>query len=154
MSLRRSLVIGVAGVVVWVSAFSGLAALGAGVTEATTESPCPASAQRGAIRMAVSPVSVSPGQALRYRIDNSAGPTITYGTPYSVQVCLGGVWVLAPFSPQGPWTKQRIRQGPSHGRQWSVQLPDGVASGAYRIRKEVATANSVRWLYAPFSVVP
>lgn len=127
-------------------------AASAGAKTGTVES-CSASPDAKEVKLAVGPESIAAGQTVHFRIDNSKGPTVTYGTPYSVQECLGGVWVLASFSPPGPWTKQLIRQRPSRGRWRSVLIPTTAAAGHYRIRKSVRIGESGRWLYDDFDVV-
>jgi hypothetical protein len=106
----------------------------------------------GVVRLVLAPGSVAAGQEVHFRIDNSTGPAITFGTPFSVQQCIAGTWVLASFSPPGPWTKQLIRQRPSRGRWRSLEIPTTAAAGEYRIRKSVSAGEGGRWLYADFRV--
>ena len=114
---------------------------------------CAPSPDAGTVRLVVAPKSAVPGHAVHFRIDNSRGPGITYGTPYSVQECVGGVWVLAAFSPPGPWTKQKFGQRPGHGRWQRVEIPMTAVAGQYRIRKSVQVEEEGRSLYGDFDVV-
>jgi hypothetical protein len=114
---------------------------------------CPSSPDAKGVRLVVGPESVAAGQTVHFRIDNSTGPTVTYGSPYGVQECLGGVWVLSSFSPPGPWPKQLIRQRPSHGRWQSVEVPMTAVAGQYRIRKSVQFGERGHSLYGDFDVV-
>ena len=106
----------------------------------------------GVVRLVVAPGSVVAGQVVHFRIDNSRGPTLTYGVDYSIQQCVSGVWQLAPFSPT-VFTRQRIRQRPSRGRWRRVPIPTTAAAGQYRVRKSVNDGIRGRWLYDDFDVV-
>jgi hypothetical protein len=125
----------------------------AGGAEPLEEQPCAPTPDAGALRLVVAPGSIAAGQAAHYRIDNSTGPPITYGTPFSIQECVAGVWVLASFNPSGPWTKPLFLQRPGRGRWRSVQIPTKAAAGDYRIRKSVRAGGRGRWLYGEFVVV-
>lgn len=114
--------------------------------------PCVPSLDGRAVRLVVAPGSVAAGQATHVRIDNSQGPTITYGAHYSIQQCVAGVWELAPFSPT-VFTRQRIRQRPSRGRWQRVPIPITAEVGEYRIRKSIDDGMGGRWLYDDFDVV-
>src|SRR5690349_8163695 len=107
---------------------------------------CPPPPDAGVVRLVVAPRSVAAGQAVHFRIDNSRGPTLTYGVDYSIQQCVDGAWKLAPFSPT-VFTKQRIRQRPSRGRWRRVPIPTTAAAGEYRVRKSVNDGTWGRWLY-------
>jgi hypothetical protein len=120
---------------------------------ASAPDPCPPSYSASGIDLVAAPESVAAGQSEHFRIDNSKGPAVTYGTPYAIQECLSGVWVLAPFSPRGPWTKQLIRQRPSRGRWCGFLIPATAATGEYRVRKAVDVGSRGRWLYGDFGVV-
>lgn len=135
--------------------FVGLVSLAPGTGEAAAgaRQSCAPSPDKGTVRLIVAPKSAVAGQAVHFRIDNSEGPAITYGTPYGVQECLEGVWVLASFSPPGPWTRQKIAQRPSRGRWQSIQIPTTAVPGEYRIRKSVQVSERGRWLYGHFDVV-
>jgi hypothetical protein len=113
---------------------------------------CAPSPDAGVVRLVVAPGSVVAGQAVHFRIDNSRGPTLTYGADYSIQQCVAGVWKLAPFSPTG-FTKQRIAQRPSRGRWQRIPIPTTAAAGEYRVRKSVNDGMRGRWLYDGFDVV-
>jgi hypothetical protein len=114
---------------------------------------CPPTPRAVAVRLVVAPGSGTAGEPIHFRVDNTAGPTITYGAGYSIQECVAGVWMLAPFSPTAA-TRQRIRQRPSRGRWWDVRIPADAATGRYRIRKVVEVGRSGRWLYGDFDIVP
>lgn len=113
---------------------------------------CAPTPDAGVIRLVVAPGSVVAGQAVHFRIDNSRGPTLTYGVDYSIQQCVSGVWQLAPFSPK-VFTRQRIRQRPSRGRWRKVPIPTTALAGEYRIRKSVNDGMRGRWLYGSFDIV-
>ena len=115
-------------------------------------SSCPLSPNAGVVRLVVAPGAVAAGRAVHFRIDNSRGPTLTYGADYGIQQCLAGVWKLAPFSPT-TFTKQRIAQRPSRGRWQGVPIPTTAAIGEYRIRKAVSDGTGGLWLYHDFDVV-
>lgn len=134
--------------------FAGLVSFvpGAGEAAAGARQSCAPSPDAGTVRLVVAPKSAVAGQAVHFRIDNSEGPAITYGTHYGVQECLDGVWVLASFNPPG-WTRQKIAQMPSRGRWQSVQIPTTAVPGEYRIRKSVQVSERGRWLYGDFDVV-
>jgi hypothetical protein len=134
---------------------AGLISLASAASEAAAGAfeSCATSPDAGTVRSVAAPESALAGQAVHFRIDNSKGPAITYGTPYSVQECLAGVWVLASFSPAGPWTKQKIAQKPSHGRWRSVLIPTTAAAGQYRIRKSAWDGERWHSLYGDFDVV-
>jgi hypothetical protein len=114
---------------------------------------CPPSPEPTRVGLIVAPESVIGGESAHFRIDISTGPAITYGTPYDIQQCLGGVWLLASFSPRGPWTKQLLRQNPGPGRWWSAPIPTTAPAGRYRIRKSVRFNERGHWLYDDFNVV-
>lgn len=123
-------------------------------TGSATKAPgsCAPTPEAIAIRLVVAPGSGVAGQKEHFRVDNTAGPTITYGANYSIQECVAGVWNLAPFSPTAA-TRQRIRQRPGRGRWWGVPIPATAVSGQYRIRKVVEVERSGRWLYGTFDIV-
>lgn len=106
----------------------------------------------GAVKLVVAPGSVAAGQRAHFRVDNSKGPTITYGAAYRIQECMAGVWMLAPFSPTAA-TRQRICQRRGRGRWWRAPIPATAAVGRYRIRKLVEVEGSGRWLYGDFDVI-
>lgn len=112
---------------------------------------CPPSQAGGMVRMVVAPRSIEAGQSMHFRIDNSLGPTVFYGTDYSIQECVAGVWMLAPFTPTVS-TRQRIAQRPGRGRWSSVPIPTTAEGGEYRIRKVVGSEEGNRWLYGQFGV--
>jgi hypothetical protein len=105
-----------------------------------------------AVRLVVASGSTAAGQRVHFRVDNTTGPTITYGADYSIQECVAGAWRLAPFSPTAA-TRQRIRQRPSRGRWWDAPTPATAAAGHYRIRKLVEVGRSGRWLYGDFDLI-
>lgn len=113
---------------------------------------CAPTPEAAGIRLVVAPDSVIAGQSVHYRVDNRKGPTITYGADYSIQECVAGVWMLAPFSPT-VFPKQKIAQLPSRGRWWRVPIPTTAAAGEYRVRKSVNDGMRGRWLYDGFDVV-
>ncbi len=113
---------------------------------------CVPSPDAGVVRLVVVPGSVAAGQAVHFRIDNSRGPTLTYGADYSIQQCVAGVWKLAPFSPTA-FTRQLIQQRPSRGRWQRVPIPTTATVGEYRLRKSVSDGMGARWLYCDFDVV-
>jgi hypothetical protein len=112
---------------------------------------CAPTPEAVAVRLVVAPGSVAPGQRVHFRVDNTAGPTITYGADYGIQECVNGVWRLAVFSPTVA-TKQRIRQRQGRGRWWDAPIPADAATGRYRIRKMVEVGRNSRWLYGDFGV--
>lgn len=112
---------------------------------------CAPTPEVGAVKLVVAPGSVAAGQRVHFRVDNTEGPTITYGAEYGIQECVAGVWRLAPFSPTAA-TRQRIRQRRGRGRWWSAPISDTAATGQYRIRKLVEVERSSRWLYGDFDV--
>jgi hypothetical protein len=118
----------------------------------TNRGSCPPTPRAVPVKLVVATRSVAAGEPVHFRVDNTAGPTITYGADYSIQECVAGAWTLAPFSPTAA-TRQRIRQRPSRGRWWHAPIPSTAATGRYRIRKSVEVGRSVRWLYGDFSVV-
>jgi hypothetical protein len=81
-----------------------------------------------AVRLVVTPASIAAGQKVHFRVDNTAGPMITYGADYSIQECVAGTWRLAPFSPTAA-TRQRIRQRPGRGQWWDAPTPTTAAAG-------------------------
>jgi len=114
-------------------------------------SSCVPSPDAGVVRLVVAPGAVAAGRAVHFRIDNSRGPTLTYGADYSIQRCVAGVWELAPFSPTA-FIRQRIAQRPSRGRWQRVPIPTTAAIGEYRVRKAVSDGMEGRWLYDDFDV--
>jgi hypothetical protein len=140
-------------VTIGVLAAVGLMSAASPTTDSANGVPrsCAPSPNAGVVRLVVAPGSVVAGQAVHFRIDNSRGPTLTYGVDYSIQQCVAGVWKLAPFSPTG-FTKQRIAQRPSRGRWRRVPIPTTAAAGEYRVRKSVSDGMRGRWLYDDFDV--
>ncbi len=133
---------------------AGLVSIGATSEAAIGPSDsCPSPPAARGINLVVASKSVAAGQAVHFRIDNSNGAAITYGTPYSVQECVAGKWLPASFSPPGPWTRQKIGQRPGPGRWQSVLVPTTAVAGRYRIRKVVAFGEGGHWLYGDFDVV-
>jgi hypothetical protein len=127
------------------------------VSPATASAPidlgsCPPTPKAAAVKLVVPPRSAAAGEPVHFRVDNTAGPTITYGADYSIQECVAGAWRLAPFSPTAA-TRQRIRQRPSRGRWWDALTPATAATGHYRIRKLVEIGRRGRWLYGDFDLI-
>lgn len=147
--MRRFILI--LGCLVAAVASAGFVGVAAGASSGAPHS-CNLSPKPKTIKLVVAPMKIAAGEAVHFRIDNSTGPPVLYGTPYSIQECVAGVWVLAPFDPPGPWTKQLIAQRPSRGKWQVVQVPTTAAAGEYRIRKSIRTDESNRWLYGNFSV--
>jgi hypothetical protein len=117
----------------------------------TNRGSCPPTPKAVAVRLVVAPGSTAAGETVHFRVDNTAGPTITYGANYSIQECVAGAWTLAPFSPKAA-TRQRIRQRPGRGRWWIAPTPTTAATGHYRIRKLVGIGRRGRWLYGNFDI--
>lgn len=113
---------------------------------------CPPTPKSVAVKLVIAPRSIVAGEPLHFRVDNTSGPTITYGADYNVQECVDGVWILAPFSPTVA-TRQRIRQRPGRGRWWDVATPSIAEAGRYRIKKLVEIGRNGRWLYEKFNIV-
>jgi hypothetical protein len=128
------------------------AAAGAAAAPGAAET-CPPSPKSTRVELIAAPESVVAGESVHFRIDNSTGPGITYGTPYAIQQCLGGVWVLASFSPPGPWIKPLLGQNPGPGTWWSAPTPTTAPAGRYRIRKSVRFDERGHSLYDDFDVV-
>lgn len=120
-------------------------------SDAIAVGPCAPTPDAVAVRLVIAPKSAAAGQRVHFRVDNTAGPTITYGADYSIQECVAGVWRLAAFSPTVA-TKQRIRQRQGRGRWWDAPIPADAATGHYRIRKMVEVGRNGRWLYGDFGV--
>lgn len=118
-----------------------------------TSGSCAPTPQPGAVRLIVARGSVTVGESVHFRVDNTKGPPITYGADYSIQECVAGVWRLAPFSPAAA-TRQRIRQRRGRGRWWDAPIPGDAQAGEYRIRKRVEVETRGRWLYRDFAIVP
>jgi hypothetical protein len=110
--------------------------------------PLPASSD---LRLVVTPQVLAAGGVAHYRIDNSDGPAIRFGASLSIQQCVAGSWVLAPFSPT-IFTKQRFGQRPGRGGWFSVSIPADAAAGSYRIRKRVSALDRWRSLYGRFTL--
>lgn len=121
-------------------------------SRAIASASCPKQSNTGSIKVVVVPRSVSLGQEVRFQIENPRGPAVAYGAEFSIQQCVDGIWMLAPFSPE-VFTKQRIEQPAGKKGPWSrVQIPTDAASGAYRIRKSVWDGERWRSLAGEFRV--
>jgi hypothetical protein len=140
-------------VAIGIVAAVGLISVASPTTDLTSAASqgCRLSPTAGVVRLIVTPGSVAAGGAAHFRIDNSKGPTLTYGAGYSIQQCVSGVWKLAPFSPTA-FTKQRTRQRPSHGRWRGIPIAPDATTGKYRIRKSVEIGMRAHWLYANFTI--
>lgn len=118
----------------------------AGMSESCARRP-----NTGVLSLLVAAESVPPGQTVRFQVDKSTGPTIMYGVDYSVQQCVAGVWMLAPFSPE-LFTRQRIQQSGHAGSWWNAPIPGDAVPGEYRIRKSVWDGGYWHRLYGEFEV--
>jgi hypothetical protein len=130
----------------------GTVALASAGEAAAASGSCRPTPKAKTVKLVLTPGAVAAGKAIHYRIDNSAGPTITYGPGYSIQECVASVWVLAPFSPPGA-ARVKIAQRPSRGRWEAVPIPATAIVGQYRVRKSVSTEEGGRSLYGEFDIV-
>lgn len=132
---------------------AGLLAVASPATGAATVAPgsCAPTPEARRLSLVVAPGSLAAGQTVHFRIDNSTASAITYGPGYSIQECVAGVWMLAPFSPLGE-ARVKILQRPGRGRWQGAPTPTTAAAGEYRIRKSIAVGRRGRWIYGDFAI--
>ncbi|HEU5106320.1 MAG TPA: immunoglobulin-like domain-containing protein [Solirubrobacterales bacterium] len=91
-----------------------------------------------AARLVLNASTYQPESTVFMRVDNPGDLTVVYGVNYRVEKLEGDTWVTAPESPRGPTILIAYASLPgSSGRCMQFQAPGTMASGTYRIAKEV-----------------
>lgn len=105
------------------------------------------------IRLAIRPSEVKAAESIKFRVEDRSDADTSFGPKFKVQVQSEGGWMLASFSPRGPWPQKisKLRSGESS--QWQgLEIPADAVAGRYRITKEVQIAGHRRFIEASFSV--
>lgn len=86
-------------------------------------------------RLLPSDATAQPGGRLTFTVLNTGARTISFGTPYRLELMTESGWRRQR---QGPsFTLQLFRLAPGHARELNVRLPPRMSPGTYRLIKEI-----------------
>ncbi len=103
-------------------------------------------------RLGLRPATVSPGDLLTFRVEDTGTFSVDFGLSFSVDKQEAGQWVDAGFAPRGFINIGYSMPGGFAGRCQMLRIPPDIEPGTFRVRKSVEVSGTKRVITHQFTV--